>query len=161
MIVTNDHTLPCNLLKYVHHMAKMKIMIINDSRAMRLFLENMIKSYADCDIIGSCDNGNVALNQLKLKKPDVIILDLEMPKMDVLTFLEKLSYDKKFPTIIVSSYVRDSSELVNDAMALGAVDSLMLPSSDTPEKFEKFRNNLHHKIIKASLKSNRFLIHNP
>ncbi len=160
MIVTNDHTPPCNLLKHVHHMTKTKIMIINDSRAMRLFLENIIESYADFDIIDSCDNGNVALNHLKFKKPDVIILDLEMPKMDGLTFLEKLSYNEKFPTIIVSNYVRDSSELVNDAMVLGAVDSLMLPSSNTPEKFEEFRNNIHHKIIKASLKSNRFLIHN-
>ena len=133
-------------------------MIINDSMAMRLFLEDMIKSYADCEIIGSYNDGNIALNYLKFKKPDVIILDLEMPHLDGLTFLERLSDNEKIPTIIVSNYVKDGSKLVNDAMVLGAVDSLTSPLSNTSEEFEKFRNILHHKIIKASLKSNRFFL---
>ncbi|MCH7967309.1 MAG: response regulator [Thaumarchaeota archaeon] len=137
-------------------MPKIKIMIINDSRAMRLFLEDMIKSYADCEIIGSYFDGNIALDSLKFKKPDVIILDLEMPRMDGLTFLERLLDNEKFSTIIVSIYAKDSSELVNDAMVLGAVDSLIPPSSNAKEEFEKFRNILHHKITKASLASNKF-----
>ncbi len=139
-------------------MPKMKIMIINDSRAMRLFLEDVIKSYTDCEVIGSYFDGNIALDSLKFKKPDVMILDLEMPRMDGLTFLERLPNNEKFPTIIVSSYAKDSSELVHDAMVLGAVDSLAPPPSNTKEEFEKFRNILHHKITKAAFTSNRFSV---
>jgi len=133
-------------------------MIVNDSRAMRVFLEDVVKSCTDCEVIGSYFNGEIALNSLNRKKPDVIILDLEMPHMDGLTFLERLSDNEKIPTIIVSAYVNDdNSKLVNDAIALGAVDSVRPPASNTKEEFEKFRNTLHHKITKASLKSNRFL----
>lgn len=131
-------------------------MIINDSRTMRLFLEDIIKSYSDCEIMRSHFDGNSALNYLKFKKPDVIILDLEMPNIDGLTFLEMLPDNEKIPTIIISSYVKDNSKLITDAIDLGAIDSLAPPSSNTKEEFEKFRNIFHHKIIKASLKSNRF-----
>jgi two-component system chemotaxis response regulator CheB len=137
-------------------MLKTKIMIINDSRTMRFFLEDIIKSYSDCEIMRSHFDGNSALNYLKFKKPDVIILDLEMPNIDGLTFLEMLPNNEKIPTIIVSNYAKDNSGLIMDAMDLGAVDSLAPPSSNTKEEFEKFRNILHHKIIKASLKSSRF-----
>lgn len=136
----------------------MKIMIINDSRAMRLFLEDTVKSYPECQIIGSYFDANHALDDLEFKKPDVIILDLEMPKMDGITFLEKLQEVQKYPIIVVSNYAADDSELVNDAMALGAVDSLMPPPSDSKGDFEAFRRMLYHKITKASLRSRRYAL---
>ncbi len=136
----------------------MKIMLINDSKAMRVYLDGVIKSYIDCEMVGSYSNGKDALDSLNYKKPDVIILDLEMPHMDGLTFLEKLQGNKKIPTIIISNYVKDGSKLLKDAMILGAVDSIAPPPSNTKETIKKFRNILHHKIIKASLKSNKFCL---
>ena len=135
-------------------MPKMKIMIINDSKSMRLFLEDVVRSYHDCEVIGSYFDARLALNDFEIA-PDVILLDLEMPKMDGITFLENLG-DKKYPVIIISNYVSDNSELVTEAMNLGAIDSLALPSSNTPEMFSSFKNTLHHKIIKSALHSNRF-----
>lgn len=133
-------------------------MIINDSRAMRLFLEDIVKSYADCEVIGSYFDGKLALSDLKFKKPDVVILDLEMPYLDGLTFLEMLSDYEKIPIIIVSNYAKNDSKLIHDAMDLGAVDSLAPPPSNSKIEFENFKNMLHHKIIKASLKSNHLLL---
>lgn len=69
---------------------------------MRMFLENIIKSFSDCEIMTSCRDGDDAMNRIDVKKPDVILLDLEMPHMDGLTFLELLADDKKIPTIIYS-----------------------------------------------------------
>ena len=137
-------------------MAKMQTMIINDSRAMRQFLEDTVKSYDDCEIMGSYFDATVALSDLKNKKPDVIILDLEMPKMDGITFLENLKNNEKYPTIVVSNYASDGSELVNDAINLGAVDSLKPPPTNSKEDFVTFKNMLHHKLIKASLISKRY-----
>jgi len=123
---------------------------------MRLFLEDIINSFDDCEIISSCFDGNDALNYLEVKKPDIILLDLEMPHMDGLTFLEMLSDGEKIPTIILSSYVKDDAEIIHDAINLGAVDSLAPPNSD--KNIKEFKNLLHHKIVKASLKSNRFSV---
>ena len=134
----------------------MKIMIINDSRAMRLFLEETIRLFPECQIIGSYFDANHALNELEFKKPDVIILDLEMPKMDGISFLERLKDEQEFPIIVVSNYAAEGSEMVNDAMALGAVDTLKPPPTNSKVDFDAFKNILYHKITKASLKSKRY-----
>ncbi|MCV0409506.1 response regulator [Nitrosopumilus sp.] len=134
----------------------MKIMIINDSRAMRLFLEDIVNSYFGWQLIGSYSDASYALSVLENKKPDVILLDLEMPQMDGFTFLERLGNARKYPTIITSNYAIDGSEIVNDALALGAVDYIVPPPSNNKADFAKFQLLLRHKIIKASLKSNRY-----
>lgn len=154
-IVLNDHTLLCNHSQQIHLMSKIRIMIINDSLSIRCFLEEVIKSYPDCEISSSHLGGSVALKYIKFKKPDVIILDLEMPNMDGLSFLEKLP-SEKIPTIIFSSYVKNNPKLINDALNLGAIDSLAPAVLNSQKEIKKFKNVLHHKIVKASLKSNRY-----
>ena len=135
-------------------MSKIGILIINDSRSMRLFLEKIVKSFSDCELMSSCWDGDDAVNGIQIKKPDIILLDLEMPHMDGLTFLEMMPENKRIPTIIISNYGKDDSDIISDAMNLGALDSLMPPSSMRDNDVEEFSNKLHHKIIKTSLKSN-------
>jgi two-component system chemotaxis response regulator CheB len=134
----------------------MKIMMINDSKAMRLFLEDIVKSYFGWQIIGSYSDATYALSVLENKKPDVILLDLEMPTMDGFTFLERLGNTGKYPTIITSNYAIDGSEIVNDVMALGAVDYIVPPPSNSKADFDTFKLRLCHKITRASLKSSRY-----
>ena len=135
-------------------MSKTGILIINDSKSMRIFLEKIVKSFTDCELLDSCFDGDDAINHIRVKKPNVILLDLEMPHMDGLTFLEMMPENKRIPTIIISNYGKDDSDIISDAMDLGALDSLMPPSSMRENDVEEFSNKLHHKIIKASLKSN-------
>ncbi|AJW71761.1 response regulator [Nitrosopumilus adriaticus] len=134
----------------------MKIIIINDSRAMRLFIEETIKSFSECQIIGSYFNAEHALDNIQFNEPDVIILDLEMPKMDGITFLERLNDGKMYPTIVLSNYATEGSKIVNDAISLGAVDSLLPPLSNRDIDIKAFKIMLRHKIIKASLRSKRY-----
>ena len=137
-------------------MSKERILIINDSRSMRIFLEKIVKSFTDCELMNSCTGGDDAMNRIQLKKPDVILLDLEMPHMDGLTFLEMLPENQRIPTIIISNYGEDDSDIISDAIGLGAIDSLLPPSSMKDDEIKEFSNKLHHKIIKVSLKSKRF-----
>ncbi len=137
-------------------MSKIGILIINDSRSMRIFLEKIVKSFSDCELMSSCWDGDDAINCIQIKKPDVILLDLEMPHMDGLTFLEILPENQRIPTIIISNYGKDDSDIISDAINLGAVDSLLPPSSLKDDEVEKFTASLHHKIMKASIKSNEF-----
>lgn len=137
----------------------MKVMVINDSRAMRLFIEETVKSFSECQIIGSYVDGQNALDNIQAKKPDVIILDLEMPKMDGMTFLERLNDVQMYPTIILSNYATEGSKIVNDAISLGAVDSLLPPASNSEVDIKAFKSVLRHKIIKASLRSTRHALY--
>ena len=142
-------------------MAKIKILIINDSRSMRVFLEKVIKTFPDCELLNSSLDGENAIMHIQIKKPDVILLDLEMPHMDGLTFLEMLPENERIPTIIISNYAKDDSDIISDAMNLGAIDSLVPPSSMKDDDITKFSSNLHYKIMKASLKSKKFTLTSP
>ena len=139
-------------------MTKIEVLIINDSRTMRVFLENIIKSFPDCKLLNSSLNGESAIRHIQIKKPDIILLDLEMPHMDGLTFLEMLPENERIPTIIISNYAKDDSDIISDAMNLGAIDSLLPPSSMKDDVIRKFSSNLHYKIMKASLKSKKFTL---
>ena len=137
-------------------MSKTGILIINDSKSMRIFLEKIVKSFTDCELLDSCFDGDDAINHIRVKKPNVILLDLEMPHMDGLTFLEMLPENERIPTIIISNYGKDDSDIISDAMNLGAIDSVLPPQSQKAEEIEKFSISLYQKIMKASLKSNKF-----
>ena len=126
-------------------------MIINDSRAVQIFLEQIINSFIDCEITNFSSNGQIALISLKHKKPDVIILDLEMPQIDGLTFLEKIRGIYDIPVIIMSAYAKHGSAVLDEALKTGAMDYIAPPSDNNYSKVKHFETILHSKILKAHL----------
>jgi two-component system chemotaxis response regulator CheB len=134
-------------------MSKHKVMIVNDSNVIRKYLSEIICSFGDCEICGSHSTGKNALEYLKHQKPDVIILDLEMPVLDGISFLEKFSNNNKIPVIIMSVYVNDQTEILKIAFELGATDAIGLPKDSSKEEVVKFSTLLHSKIIKSRLVS--------
>ena len=132
-------------------MEQTKIMIINDSKAIQIFLEKMINSFSDCKVINSSSNGKLALISLKYRIPDVIILDLEMPQIDGLTFLEKIKGIYDIPVIVMSVYAKDGSSILEDAKNVGAIDFMAPPSGNEDSEIQKFKTILHSKIMKARL----------
>lgn len=126
-------------------------MIINDSRAIQIFLEQIIDSFEDCKVINSSSNGKIALISLQHKKPDIIILDLEMPQIDGLTFLEKIKGNYNIPVIIMSVYAKSGSAILDDAIKSGAVDYIAPPEGFNDLEIKKFKTILRSKITKTKL----------
>ncbi|MEM1424718.1 MAG: response regulator, partial [Planctomycetota bacterium] len=80
-----------------------KVLIVDDSAVVRMSLTNQLERFDGIEVIGSAPDPYVARELIVKRRPDVITLDLEMPRMDGLTFLRKLMAAKPIPTIVISS----------------------------------------------------------
>lgn len=129
-------------------MAKIKILIVDDSALMRKILTKMISETPDMEIIGQASDPFEARDFLVSQIPDVMILDIEMPKMDGLTFLEKLMNHKPFPVLIFSGHAKTGSQVALKALELGAVDILEKPQ-DLTKGFDLIRDTIINKIRAA------------
>ncbi|OPY82529.1 MAG: Chemotaxis response regulator protein-glutamate methylesterase [Syntrophus sp. PtaU1.Bin005] len=110
-------------------MNKIKVMIVDDSAIVRKIFSEELSKYPDIEIVGTAPDPFVARDKIVSLKPDVITLDIEMPRMDGLTFLKKLMKHFPIPTIIVSSLTPKGGKLTLEAMEIGAVDAIAKPGS--------------------------------
>ena len=101
-----------------------KVLIVDDSAVVRKILSDDLSRYEDIDIVGTAVDPYVARDKIVKLKPDVITLDLEMPRMDGLSFLSKLMKHYPLPVIVLSSLTPRNSETAIKALDLGAVDVL-------------------------------------
>ncbi len=119
-----------------------KVLIVDDSLFMRKALKHILDTDKDIEVIGMANNGLDALEKLKTLDPDVITLDVEMPRMDGLTALREIMKFKPTPTIMVSSLTEEGAETTLKALEAGALD--FLPKSKSTE--EMFAPDLTRKI---------------
>ena len=96
-----------------------KVLIVDDSAIVRKILTNELSRYEDIDIVGTAVDPYVARDKIVKVKPDVITLDLEMPRMDGLSFLAKLMKHYPMPVVVVSSLTPKNSENALKALELG------------------------------------------
>ena len=109
---------------------KLKIMLVDDSVVIRGFIARIIEANEDMEIVGSVQNGQMAINALKNNNPDIIILDIEMPVMDGITALPKLLEARPDTKIIMcSTLTKRNADITLKAMSLGAVDCIAKPTS--------------------------------
>jgi len=121
------------------------VWIVNDSKYITQLLSDLI-SKDNIKVTNTARDGVEALLKLNLNKPDVILLDLEMPRMDGLTFIEEVvKRDKLVPIIIVSSFSQDRTKIVLDALENGAIDYVSL-STTNPDQIVELQENLISKI---------------
>lgn len=106
-----------------------KVLIVDDSAVIRNVLTRVLSAEDDLDVVGAAPDPFVARDLIVERKPDVVILDIEMPRMDGLTFLRKLMQYNPIPVIIVSSLTPAGSETALEALRLGAVDVLCKPGA--------------------------------
>jgi two-component system, chemotaxis family, protein-glutamate methylesterase/glutaminase len=104
-----------------------KVLIVDDSAIVRKIFNEELSKETDIEVIGTAPDPYVARDKILQNKPDVVTLDIEMPRMDGLTFLKKLMKHFPLPVIIVSSLTPKGSTLALEAMEAGAVDVIAKP----------------------------------
>lgn len=129
-------------------MEKLKVLIIDDSALMRKFLTETLES-EEIEVIGTAIDANIAAKKISTQSPDVITLDVEMPGMDGLTFLQKLMIANPLPVIMVSSITEKGSKAAIRALELGAFDVIAKPQGDNEEKINDFKRELKEKVLAA------------
>lgn len=106
-----------------------KVLIIDDSAVVRKLLSEELGKQKDIEVVGTAMNPYIARDKILKLKPDVLTLDLEMPRMDGLSFLSKLMKHFPMPVVVVSSLTPKNSENALNALRLGAVDVICKPGS--------------------------------
>ncbi len=107
--------------------AKTRVLIVDDSALIRSVLREIVASQPDMEVVGVAPDPLVAREMIRERNPDVLTLDVEMPKMDGLDFLERLMRLRPMPVVMVSSLTERGSETTLRALELGAVDFVAKP----------------------------------
>src|SRR5271154_6076995 len=107
-----------------------KVLIVDDSSLMRQLLAEILSSDPELEVIGTAGDPFIAREKIKALRPDVLTLDIEMPRMDGLTFLEKLMRGHPMPVVMISSLTERGAETTLRALSLGAVDYVSKPKLD-------------------------------
>lgn len=108
---------------------KIKVLIVDDSAVVRKVFREELSRDKDLEVVGTAPDPYVARDKIVKLKPDVITLDIEMPRMDGLTFLKKLMKFYPLPVIIVSSLTKKGGRLAMEALSIGALEVISKPSS--------------------------------
>ncbi len=106
-----------------------RVLVVDDSALVRGVLSEELRRYPDIDVVGTASDPFVARDRILELKPDVVTLDVEMPRMDGLSFLERLMRYHPIPVVIVSSLTPEHSEAALRALSLGAVEVVSKPGS--------------------------------
>jgi len=129
---------------------KIKVLIVDDSALIRSVMTEIINSQPDMEVVGAAPDPLVAREMIKQTNPDVLTLDVEMPKMDGLDFLEKLMRLRPMPVVMVSSLTERGSEITMRALELGAVDFVTKPKISIQAGMREYAELIAEKIRAAS-----------
>jgi two-component system chemotaxis response regulator CheB len=131
-------------------MSRIRVLTVDDSALMRQVLATLLSKDPEIEVIGSAPDPFIAREKIKALNPDVITLDVEMPKMDGLTFLEKLMRGHPMPVVMVSSLTEAGCQTTLRALELGAVDFITKPKIDLREGMEEVAQDLIAKVKAAA-----------
>jgi len=112
---------------------KIRVLIVDDSASVRTTLSEIIDADPDLEVMATASDPYVAVERIRHEVPDVIFLDVEMPRMDGLTFLRKLMSQRPVPVVICSSLAEAGSDTLMQALEAGAVDVVTKPRVDTAQ----------------------------
>jgi two-component system chemotaxis response regulator CheB len=129
---------------------RIKVLIVDDSALVRRLLTEMLSSDASITVLGTAHDAYDAREKIKALNPDVLTLDVEMPRMDGLTFLRNLMRLRPMPVIMVSSLTDKGAEVTLDALSIGAVDYLPKPKIDLAATLADYKEELIAKVKAAA-----------
>lgn len=140
-----------------YNMSKIRVMVVDDSALMRKLISEILMKDPELEVVNTAIDGLFALKKIPQAKPDVITLDLEMPRMDGLTALRYIVNDHGIPVVLVSSFTTQGGHLTLDGLSLGAVDFVTKPKNVLSSHFSAMAHELVQKIKIASRVSVRKL----
>ena len=131
-------------------MGKIKVLVVDDSAVVRQTLSSLIESDKRLELMGTASDPYVAARKMLKEAPDVITLDVEMPRMDGLTFLKRIMAQHPLPVVIISSLTEKGTETGLKALEFGAVEIITKPKMDTRAFFEESRIRICDAIFAAA-----------
>ncbi|NVJ97622.1 MAG: chemotaxis response regulator protein-glutamate methylesterase [Alphaproteobacteria bacterium] len=127
-----------------------KVVIVDDSALMRQMLTTVLDSSPHLHVVGAAPNPNVARSMIKQENPDVVTLDIEMPGMDGLSFLEKIMRLRPMPVVMISSLTQDGAQATVAALEIGAVDFVGKPSGNLKDGIFERADEIISKVLAAA-----------
>src|SRR5947199_1821877 len=121
-----------------------KVLVVDDSAIVRKVLTDSIASQNDLEVVGTAPDPYIARDKILSLNPDVLTLDIEMPRMDGLTFLKKLMQFHPMPVVVISSLAQPSCRIALQALENGAVEVLAKPGG--PYSVGELRHGLAQKV---------------
>jgi len=129
---------------------RIRVLIVDDSALVRQILGELLAADREIEVVGTASDAYMAREKIKQLNPDVLTLDVEMPKMDGVTFLRNLMRLRPMPVVMVSSLTEHGAEITLDALAVGAVDYLPKPKIDLAATLGDYSEELRAKIKTAA-----------
>lgn len=123
-----------------------KVMIVDDSPVFRALLNEIISSDPDLEVVAMAEDPYEARAMIKQCNPDVLTLDIEMPKMNGVQFLKNLMRLRPMPVVMISTLTQHGAEATLQALELGAVDYFPKPSVDNPAQMVKYKQLVNEKV---------------
>ena len=130
---------------------KIKVLIIDDSALIRQLLQEILNRDPAIEVVGTASDPLIARDKIKQLSPDVLTLDIEMPKMDGITFLRNLMRLRPMPVIMISTLTEAGADVTLEALEIGAVDFVPKPKVDVTEQLQSYANDIINKVKIASV----------
>lgn len=128
-----------------------KVLIVDDSALIRQVLQQIFDNAPGIEVVGVAEDPFIARDKIKQLNPDVITLDIEMPKMDGITFLKNLMRLRPMPVVMISTLTQKGAPSTLEALEIGAVDYVGKPSADKPELLAEYASEIVEKVKIASV----------
>jgi two-component system chemotaxis response regulator CheB len=123
-----------------------RILVVDDSPFMRKSLQKMLEEAPDLRVVATARDGIDALEKIEEHNPDIVTLDIEMPRMDGLTCLKKIMADHPMPVLMVSSLTQEGAQATLDALSLGALDFIPKESGFASMSILQIQQDLQEKV---------------
>ncbi len=131
-------------------MDKIKVLVVDDSAMVRQLLTEILSQDPQIEVVGTAPDPYIARDKIKRLNPDVLTLDVEMPRMDGVTFLANLMRLRPMPVVMVSSLTEKGADVTLRALELGAVDFVTKPAVDVAHGLEAYAQTLIDKVKAAA-----------
>ena len=131
-------------------MKKIKVLIVDDSLLIREVLTEILNSSPEIEVVGAAEDAYVAREMLKQLDPDVLTLDVEMPRMNGITFLRNLMRLRPMPVVMISALTESNAEVTLEALSIGAVDFIAKPVVNVENTLNDYSDDIIAKVIMAS-----------